>query len=176
MKNRTTIWTLLKLHWSPQNVLPADSYTVDIILREYNYTSREWVFTDIAKRVSSTGYIEVAVPNFISLSGYNNSATSALIQIRVNGFFSGIQNDKHRWLPIIKNIGTMVLDFLLRAGCELWEQFQSRQSAQQTLVSLPPCPCTESEIREKRSVFEEQSHASWNFHPGSRACFRQRNS
>ena len=46
--------TLLKLRWSPESVLPvepADSYTLDIILREYNNTSREWVFTDIARDI-----------------------------------------------------------------------------------------------------------------------------
>ena len=37
------IGTMLKLRWSPESIvpiLPADSYTVDIMLREYNNTCK----------------------------------------------------------------------------------------------------------------------------------------
>ena len=169
---------LLKLHWSPLNVLPvepADNYAVnvDIVFREYNYTSQEWAFTDIAKGVSSTDYIKVPVPDFIPPKSYNNSALSAIIQIRVNRFFSWSQNGEQGWLLVF---GKAILDAVLQSCCIVWELFQSKESAEKMLADLPPCPCTVSEIQEQRSIFENESHTDWNFHPGSHSCFRQRNS
>ena len=185
--------TLLKLRWSPESVLPvepADSYTVDIILREYNNTSREWVFTDIARDIPNTGYVEISAPNFAMPNSFNDSVTSAIIQIGVSESMSELQSRKRglfsaigRAIKKIVKFTVMVvkaifIDPLLRAGCEIWELFQSRQSTQRTLASLPPCPCTDSEIREQRGIFEEEDLGEGFrnfFHPGSSSCFRQRN-
>ena len=173
-KDLMTSRTLLKLHWSPKNVLPnepADSYTVDIILHEYNYTTQEWVLTNIATGVSNTGYIEVIVPDFVFPKGYNTSVLSAIIEIRKSKLFSGSQNC----------FLSELLTYMLQGCCEAWGSFQSRESAEQILASLPPCPCTVSEIRKQKSVFEEETGFGAEFfrnffHPGSSSCFRQSNS
>ena len=190
--------TVVKLRWSPQDILPmeaADSYTVDITLREYNRTSQEWMFTDIAKNVPNTGYAEVVSPNFVSPENYNDSITIALIQIGVSestgelqnrskrGFFSKIFRAVGKAIKkivkfTVKVVKAVFVDPLLRLGCEAWGFFQSSERTRQILASLPPCPCTVSEIRTQRNVFEEEDLGEGFrdfFHPGSSNCFRQRN-
>ena len=176
-----------------------DSYTVDITLREYNSTSQEWVFTDIARDVPNTGYAEVVTPEFVPPENYNDSVTSAVIQIGVSKSTSEVQNRKRSLSSkILKAIGktvVRVLKFtvkvlvkkrfrepLFRLGCEAWRLFQSSDTTQQLLATLPPCPCTVSEIRNQRNTYEEEDLGGFVgglfrdfFHPGSSNCFRQRN-
>ena len=83
--------TMIKLRWSPESILPvepADSYRVDITLREFNNTSQGWVFTDIAKDLQNTGYAEVSPEN------YDDTVTSAVIQIGVSESTSEVQTVK----------------------------------------------------------------------------------
>ena len=187
--------SVLKLHWSPQDVLPieiAEGYTVDITLREYNSTSQEWVFTDIATDVPNTGYAEVVTPAFVSSENYNDSLTLAVIQIGVSKSTSEVQNRKRSLLSnILKGIGKvlkftrrvvvkkLIKDILFRLGCEAWGLSQSRDTAEQILSTLPPCPCTEREILNQGNKYEEGGFLSRLFlpffHPGSDKCFRQRN-
>ena len=186
--------TILKLRWSPKCVLPvesADSYAVDIILREYNITSREWVFTDLAKDIPNTGYVEVVTPDFVSTKNYDDSFTSAIIQIgvsesnivaqnRTHGLFSKSLRAIAKHTVIIYVVKVVLVDPLLRQYCEDWASSQSREDALQTLAELPACPCTESEMRQERETFETDSGVlkailRQYFHPGSCSCFRQRN-
>ena len=147
----------------------------------------------IAKSIPNTGYAEISVPDFGLPKSYNDSVTSGVIQIGVSESVGGLQNRKRGFLSALgKAIKTIAkytritviikkavyIDPLLRLGCEAWGLSQSRESAQQILASLPPCPCTDSEIREQRSVFEEEDLGEGFrdfFHPGSSSCFRQRN-
>ena len=186
----------LKLHWSPQDILPieiAEGFTVDITLREYNSTSQEWMFTDIATDVPNTGYAEVVTPEFVSPENYNDSVTSGVIQIGVSKSTSEVQNRKRSiFSKILKGIRKVVKftvkvlvkklikDFVFRLGCEAWGLFQSSDTTEQILADLPPCPCTVSEIRNQRNTYEEEGGFVGGlsrriFHPGSSNCFRQRN-
>ena len=186
--------TMIKLRWSPEAILPvvpADSYRVDITLREFNETSQEWVFTDIAKDLPNTGYVEVVAPEFVSPENYNDTVTSAVIQIGVSESTSEVRTVKRgifsNLFKVIKKavkkivkftvklIKAFFVDPLLRVGCEVWGAFQSSDNAQQILASLPPCSCTVSEIREQGNTFEEEDNKFINFfHPGSATCFRER--
>ena len=96
--------TPLKLRWSPQSVLPfepANSFAVDIFLREYNHTSDEWVFTLIANGIPNTGYAEISAPDLGLPKSYNDSVTSAIIQIGVSETVSGLQNRKRGLLSAL---------------------------------------------------------------------------
>ena len=184
--------TMIKLRWSPETILPvvpADSYRVDITLREFNNTSQGWVFTDIAKDLQNTGYAEVVAPEFISPENYDDTVTSAIIQIGVSestsevqtvkrGIFSNIfKAIKKIVIFTVKVVKAIFVDPFFRVGCEVWGAFESSNSAQQILASLPPCPCTASEVQEQRNVFEEEDKGKTFrnfFHPGSANCFRQR--
>lgn len=189
--------SVLKLYWSPQDILPietAGGYTVDITLREYSRTPEKLMFTDIATDVPNTGYAEVVTPTFVSSENYNNSVTSGVIQIGVSKSTIEAQDRKRSIfsrLNILKAIGKRVLKFTakvpvikqigkhsLRQGCEEWALSQSSDRTRQILASLPPCPCSLSEIRNQRDTYEEEDLGELFrefFHPGSSNCFRQRN-
>ena len=181
--------TMIKLRWSPETILPvvpADSYRVDITLREFNNTSQGWVFTDIAKDLQNTGYAEVVAQEFVSPENYDDTVTSAVIQIGVSESTSDVQIVKRGiFSNLFKALKTIVIftvkvvkaifvDPFFRVGCEVWGAFQSSDNAQQILASLPPCPCTVSEIREQTNIFEEDNKFISFYHPGSASCFRQR--
>ena len=184
--------TMLKLRWSPQSIvpiLPADSYTVDIVLREYNNTLQKWVFVDIARNVPNTGYTEVAAPNMEAASDLPDSVAPAVIQIGV----SNIQFHKRSIFPdsVVDAIAfftkvalrlALPNDKVLRAFCEAWGLTQSPDTVQQIAESLPPCPCTQSEIEStagRSRFFKEEGLLAEGlqkvFHPDSDSCYRQRN-
>ena len=183
--------TVLKLHWSPKSVVPfvsIDSYTVDFVLREYNNTSHEWVFTDLAKDIPNTGYVEVVTPDFVSPENYNDFFTSAIIQIGVSESNFVAQGRKRevfslraiaKYTVIIYVVKVVLVDPLFRQLCDEWADTQSREQALQILASLPACPCNESEILKNRETFEKDTGLvnailRLYFHPGSCSCFRQR--
>ena len=190
--------TVLKLRWSPQSILPiqpANSYTVDIILREYNITSQEWKFTSLAKNVPNTGYIEVTVPEMAPAENYNDSVVPAVVQISVSKSSSDqlLQSRKRGLLRRIAvetiAILTKVLisialpnDLETRLFCEVWGLTQSRKLAQQIAAELPPCPCTENDIESpgSRDTFTKEERVFAEglqrvFHPDAKSCFRERN-
>ena len=194
--------SVVKLRWSPQDILPieiAEDYTVDITLREYNSTSQQWVFTDIATDVPNTGYAKVVTPTFVSSENYNDLVTSGVIQIGISKSTIEEQNRKRSLSSkfILKAIGKtvrkftiklvvikLIKDVVFRLGCEAWTLSQSRDKTQQIMATLPTCPCTESEIREKRGTYKDSKEDLGEFldgllrnffHPGSSSCFRQRN-
>ena len=110
--------TMVKLRWSPQSILPiqpADSYTVDIKLREYNNTSKTWKFTDIARDVPNTGYIEVAAPEMVPSENYNESVTPAVIQIGISETSSELQVVKRGFFSkLFKGIKKAIISFTKR--------------------------------------------------------------
>ena len=182
--------TMLRLHWTPENILPIekpDSYNVDIMIRQYNETTRKWTVTDIVKDVPNTGDIEVAVPQFDPPKSEEDSASPAVIQIGVSestsesqrrkrGFFSNIAKAVIRAVGYLTRVVILVtypaLELIRRAACELWGLTQSRDEALQTLSSLPACPCTVAAIN--GGDFEEEGITSVLFHPQSDKCFRER--
>ena len=183
----------VKLRWTPEAILPTEpsnSYTINIMLREYDQESGRWIYTELANNMPNLGLIEIAVPERTPKSD-NDTATPAVFQIGVSESSSETQLHKRGiFYKIIKGIVkavkfvtkvvvlavSTVIEPARRLACEAWGLFQSRATSQQILSRLPPCPCTVAEIRALGSGFEEEnSGVSKIFHPGSDVCFRQRN-
>ena len=183
---------MVKLRWSPEAILPTeppDSYSISIMLREYDQQSDEWIYTELAEDVLNTGFIEIAVPERVSKNA-NESVAPAVFQIGVSesssdgqiqkrGLFSKIVKAVKKVIKIVTKVipvvRSPVFEISRRLACETWGFFQSRERSQQILSQLPPCPCTVPEIEAPGSGFEqENSFVSSIFHPGSDKCFRQR--
>ena len=181
---------LVKVHWSPESILPiekSDSYNVDIMIRQYNDTSRKWTVTDIAKDVPNVGYMEVAIPEFDPPQTNDDSLFPAVIQVGVSESITDTQRRKRGFFSdiakaVLRAVGHFTRALILvispitevigRAACELWGLTQSREEALQTLADLPPCPCTVAAISGRD--FEEEGISSVLFHPNSDRCFRER--
>ena len=194
--------SVIKLRWLPESILPvepADSYTVDISLREFNATLQEWHVTDIiATDLPNTGYAEVTAPEFNVTDNYNDTVSLVVVEVGVSeasinevqtrkrGIFSKIFKAIKRvgkrivkqTVRLVKTVAkavySLTVGLFLRAGCEVWGSLEDDEIGQQILRELPPCPCTERQIRQQMNLFEEENTGQNFFHPGTSSCFRQR--
>ena len=183
---------MVRLSWSPEAILPIephDSYNINVMLREYDQESGEWIDTELAKEMPNSGSIEIAVPERAPKND-NESAAPAVFQIEVSesstdtqiqkrGLFSAIAKAVKKAVKFVTKVVSVVLSLVLeparRLLCEAWGLIESRERSQQILSELPPCPCTVAEIDTRGDGFElEDRSISSIFHPGSDKCFRQR--
>ena len=183
---------MVKLHWSPDSILPTeepDSYTIDVVLRTYDEESRTWISTDLATNVPNSGYIEVLLPERSPKSD-NESGVPTVFLVRVSepssetqiskrGIFSKLIKNVIRAITFVTRVVVSVLfpstEIIRRLLCEAWGLTQSRTASQQIASELPACPCTVSEVTALGNTFKEEGISSVIFHPGSDRCFRQRN-
>ncbi|CAI8023305.1 Sushi domain-containing protein 2, partial [Geodia barretti] len=180
---------MVRLRWSKEAILPTerhDRYTINVALGEYDENSAKWVYTELAKDMPNTGYIEIAVPErspkadndsgspVVFQIGVSESSTET--QIRKRGIFRNIIKNVIRGITFVTKVYILVkypkTEVIRRAACELWGLAESREASLQILSELPPCPCTVSEIN--GNIFKQESIASVIFHPDSDKCFRQR--
>ena len=172
--------SLLGLSWPPESILPIKSpdnnCSVDITIRHYNDTTRNWTYVDIIKDVPNTGHIEVLVPDF----DFPDSALPAIVQISVSEVTSGIfsNNDKvvlraiRAFTSVVILVKGFTSEMTLRESCEEWGLTQSRDEALQTIASVPGCLCTISAI--SGADFEEERVGSIISNSDSERCFRER--
>ena len=187
-----TTGDMIRLRWSPEAILPVespDSYNISVMLREYDQESGEWIYTELAKDMPNSGYIEIAAPGHVPKYD-NESVTPAVFQIEVSesssdtriekrGLFSAIKKAVKKAVKfvtkVISYVVTAVIEPIRRLACDAWGLIESRERSQEILSRLPPCPCTVREITASGSGFEEEdSRISSIFHPDSDRCFRQR--
>ena len=180
---------MVRLRWSKEAILPTElpnSYTINVVLGEYDENSAKWVYTELAEDMPNTGYIGIAVPErspkadndsgspVVFQIGVSESSTET--QIRKRGIFRNIIKNVIRGITFVTKVYILVkypeTEVIRRAACELWGLAESREASLQILSELPPCPCTVSEIN--GNIFKQESIASVIFHPDSDKCFRQR--
>ena len=187
--------TVLKLRWTPEDIFPleeASSYTVDVMLREFNSMSQKWEVMEVGKDLPNSGYAEVVAPDFKPPGSETDRIDPAVIEIVVN---IDTQVRKRAILPIlfeiakyvvrrtvVKYVKKIVEEIPLRIACEAWGLTQSREAVQQIAASLPACPCTEAAISAgdgRRTFYKQEGIAEavyrYYLHPDSSSCFRQRN-
>lgn len=183
---------MVRLQWSPEDILPTESsnsYTINVVLREYDKDSDKWIYTELAEDVPNTGIIEVAVPERSPKNDNDSGApvvfqiavseSSSETQLRKRGIFSKILKNVLRGITFVTKVVVLVKypksELLRRRACKVWGLTQSREATQQILTELPPCPCTVAEIPTSEARFKEEGITSVIFHPDSDRCFRQRN-
>ena len=178
--------------WSPQLIIPFEdpnTYTVDIVLYEYDATSNIWKELEtLAADIPNTGersVTAIADDSCLSDNSINAGVCQVAIKVAVGRALSDSSSAaKLERVGVWSGMAYLALLNELRERCEAWCESQPENIGQEILDRLPPCPPTmQRAIEDTR--FEEERLSSvidvtmydiqWRrfFHEGATSCFRQ---
>ncbi len=188
--------------WDPEDILPLPviddtlSFTVDIILYEFNLDSGLWVeLQDLATDVPNTGERQVTIQAIEDNSRELPDVCPIAIAVVVSGESTSLSSNSKQGIDLLALIqraaGTVkkwarqayaivneVGKALFRQKCYSWSRGEfpwPKIDGQEILRRLPPCPPNAQKARQdpQFEIDEHKSLISF-FHPDADSCFRQR--
>ena len=171
--------TIVTVYWSPQSIFPladAESYTVDITMREFDANTGEWnTLATLASDIANNGETKVTIPELPTVENMENSTNPVVVEVGVSstsmtdtkrGLFSSVLSKVGRFgLRILKQAPMRILRRLIfgiaqRLACEAWALTQPDNIGTQINNRLPPCPCTADRAGAPNSGFREERLSS----------------
>ena len=183
----------LHLSWDVESIFPlldSSTYSVDVLLYEYDVNSENWKeLSVLTTNIANSGEADVV------LGSYSISADAVPIALQVLVTHSISTTDLHQSL-ITANLragkwtaqfyySQQQLDFRGFILCGAWYSLEPADIGEQLLDRVPPCPPTQTQANLPNSGVEPESYLSffgntlyrsqWMnfFHPHTAICYKQ---
>ena len=109
--------TVVNVYWSPQSIFTlaeADSYTVDITLRELDMNTNKWnILSTLASDLPNSGEATVTIPELESVEDYEDSLSPVVIEVGVSRV--SMTSTKRSFSSVLSAIGRFGLRILKQA-------------------------------------------------------------